>query len=84
MHGITESSINALFLALRRKGMIGSAPTMIGPWWRSGVLAKKIAIQPPTLTGWRHRGWVQAKPFGRRWIYWADESIGPMNRSLIG
>lgn len=69
----TDSSINALFLALRRKGMIGSTPTMTGPWWRSGVLAKKIGIKPSTLTGWRHQGWVQARQFGRRWIYWADE-----------
>lgn len=69
----TDSSINALFLALRRKRMIGSKPTMTGPWWRSGVLTRKLGIKPPTLTGWRHRGWVQAKQFGRRWIYWADD-----------
>jgi DNA invertase Pin-like site-specific DNA recombinase len=67
----TDSSINALFLVLRRKGMIGSSPTMTGPWWRSGILTEKLGIKPPTLTGWRHRGWVQAKQFGRRWIYWA-------------
>jgi DNA invertase Pin-like site-specific DNA recombinase len=68
----TASSINALFLALRRKGIVGSQPVLSGPWWRSGVLSQKLGIKPSTLTGWRQRSWVQAKQFGSRWIYWAD------------
>ncbi len=68
----TDSSINALFLALRRKGMIGAKPVLSGPWWRSGDLSQKLGIKPSTLTGWRHQGWVQAKQIGSRWIYWAD------------
>jgi hypothetical protein len=24
------------------------------------------------LSGWRHRGWVQVRQAGSRWIYWAD------------
>jgi len=68
----TETSINSLFLTLRRRGMIGSKPTLCGPWWQSGVLSRKIGIKASTLTSWRHRDWVQAKQFGTRWIYWAD------------
>ncbi len=68
----TETGINALFLTLRRKGLIGSKPKLTGPWWQSGVLSRKIGIQASTLTGWRHRRWVQARQFGNRWIYWAD------------
>jgi len=69
----TKTSINALILVLRRKGMIASRPAMSRPWWRSGSLSTELGIQPATLTGWRHRGWVQAKQLGRRWIYWASD-----------
>jgi hypothetical protein len=68
----TDMSINALLLVLRRKNMIGSKPALSKPWWRSGSLSETLGINPATLTGWRHRGWVQAKQLGRRWIYWAD------------
>jgi len=68
----TLKNINALFLTLRRKGMISSSPKLPQGFWRSGELSKKIEINPATLTGWRHRSWVQAKLAGRRWIYWAN------------
>ncbi len=68
----TWTNINALFLTLRRKGMIGSVPKLPQGFWRSGELSKKIGVNPATLTGWRHRSWVQAKLAGRRWIYWAN------------
>lgn len=70
----TLSSINALFRALRRRGMIGFQPQVTEPFWRSKDIARELDIQPSTLTGWRRRGWVQAKKLGRRWIYWANES----------
>jgi hypothetical protein len=69
----TQTSINALLLVLRRKGLIASQPALSKPWWRSSELSKELSIRPATLTGWRHRGWVQAKQFGRRWIYWAND-----------
>ncbi len=72
--GFTFTNINALFLTLRRKGMIGSSPKLPQGFWRSGELSKKIGIDPATLTGWRHRSWVQAKLAGRRWIYWANSA----------
>ncbi len=69
----TESSINALMLVLRRKGMIGDCPEVAKPFWRSKELSHELGIKPSTLTGWRRRGWVQAKKLGRRWIYWAND-----------
>ncbi len=70
----TFSSINALILVLRRKGLIGSKPCLAKPRWRSTELAQELGIQPSTLTGWRHREWVQATQVGRRWIYWANDA----------
>lgn len=70
----TNTSINALILVLRRKGMIGSRPDLAKPFWRSRSLANQLGIQPATLTGWRHRGWVQAAKLGSRWIYWANSA----------
>jgi DNA invertase Pin-like site-specific DNA recombinase len=70
----TPTNINALLLTLRRKGMIGSRPKLPQGFWRSRSLSKELGINPATLTGWRHRSWVQAKHAGRRWIYWASES----------
>ena len=70
----TKSSINALFLTLRRRGMIGDRPRVSKPFWRSKDLSGELGIKPSTLTGWRRRGWVQAKQFGRRWMYWANET----------
>ena len=69
----TETSINALMLVLRRKGMISDRPEVAKPFWRSKDLSNELGIKPSTLTGWRRRGWVQAKKLGRRWIYWADD-----------
>jgi len=70
----TASSINALMLVLRRKGMIGARPEVAKPFWRSKELSKELGIKPSTLTGWRRRDWVQANKFGRRWVYWADDA----------
>jgi len=70
----TLININALLLVLRKKGMIGSRPKLPQGFWKSVELSKKVGISPATLTGWRHRSWVQAKQAGRRWIYWANES----------
>lgn len=78
----TETSINALMLVLRRKGMIGARPEVARPFWRSKELSKELGIKPSTLTGWRRRGWVQAKKHGRRWIYWADEVDLPRLKKL--
>ena len=78
----TESSINALMLVLRRKGMIGARPEVDKPFWRSKELCNELGIKPSTLTGWRRRGWVQAKKLGRRWIYWADEVDLPRLKKL--
>lgn len=70
----TKTSINALVLVLRRKGMIGNRPDIAKPFWRSKQLSSELGIKPSTLTGWQRRGWVQAKALGRRWIYWADDT----------
>ncbi len=79
----TATSINALFLTLRRRGIIGSKPTLCGPWWQSGVLSRRVGIKASTLTGWRHRNWAQAKQFGNRWIYWADATEIERLRQLV-
>jgi DNA invertase Pin-like site-specific DNA recombinase len=69
----TLSSINALILVLRRKGLIGSKPCVARPEWRSSELAHELGIKPSTLTGWHRRGWVQSTKLGFRRIYWANE-----------
>jgi DNA invertase Pin-like site-specific DNA recombinase len=78
----TESSINALMLVLRRKSMIGDRPEVAKPFWRSKELSQELGIKPSTLTGWRRRGWVQAKKLGRRWIYWANDADLPRLKKL--
>jgi DNA invertase Pin-like site-specific DNA recombinase len=78
----TKSSINALMLVLRRKSMIGARPKVTKPFWRSKELSDELGINPSTLTGWRRRGWVQAKKLGRRWIYWADDADLPRLKKL--
>ena len=70
----TLININALLLVLRKTGMIGSRPKLPRGFWKASRLSKEIGISRSTLTGWRHRSWVQAKQAGRRWIYWASES----------
>jgi hypothetical protein len=70
----TTSSVNALILLLRRRGMITSRPALSKPFWRSSELGEQLGIGASTLSGWRDRGWVQAKQLGRRWIYWADDA----------
>lgn len=78
----TESGINALMLVLRRKGLIGDRPEVAKPFWRSKQLSSELGIKPSTLTGWRRRGWVQAKKLGCRWIYWANEVDLPRLKRL--
>jgi len=69
----TQQNINALMRVLRNKGMIGVRPKVVKPFWRSKELSAELSIKPSTLSGWRRRGWVQAKKLGSRWIYWADD-----------
>jgi len=69
----TTTSFPALMLCLRRKGMIRDRPILPENFWRASHLAKTLGIANPTLTQWRHRGWVQAATTGSRWIYWANE-----------
>jgi len=78
----TETSINALMLVLRRKGMISTRPAVARPFWRSKELASELGIKPSTLTGWLRRGWVQAKKLGNRWIYWANDVDLPRLKKL--
>lgn len=78
----TESSINALMLVLRRKGMISTRPAVARPFWRSKELASELGIKPSTLSGWRRRGWVQARKLGNRWIYWANDIDLPRLKKL--
>jgi hypothetical protein len=78
----TESSINALMRVLRLKGMISTRPAVAKPFWRSKELSHELGIKPSTLTGWRRRGWIQAKKLGSRWIYWADDVDLPRLQKL--
>jgi hypothetical protein len=79
----TKTSINALLLVLRRRGMIGARPEVAKPFWRSKELSAELEIQPNTLTAWRRRGWVQAKKLGSRWIYWANDVDLPRLKNLV-
>lgn len=68
----TKTSLPALKLLLRRRGLIGDRPKLPLNFWRATRLANALGVGRSTLTQWRHRGWVQAAPAGSRWIYWAD------------
>jgi len=68
----TKTSMGALSRTLRRKGLIKSTPEIAPNYWRAGALSEELGIGKPTLTGWRHRRWVQVRQVGSRWIYWAD------------
>jgi DNA invertase Pin-like site-specific DNA recombinase len=68
----TKTSVGALCRMLRRKKLIAKTPKMEPNYWRAGSLCNALRIGKPTLSGWRHRGWVQARQIGSRWIYWAD------------
>jgi len=68
----TQTSMGALCRMLRRKGIIAKTPNIQPNYWRAGALCNQLGIQKPTISGWRHRGWVQVKRVGSRWIYWAD------------
>jgi hypothetical protein len=68
----TQTSMGALCRMLRRKGIIAKAPDIRPNYWRAGALCEELGIKKPTISGWRHRGWVQARKAGSRWIYWAD------------
>ena len=69
----TKTSIGALMLLLRRRGLIDDRPKLPMGFWRATVLSKELGARCSSLTQWRHRGWVQTKQVGSRWIYWADE-----------
>lgn len=68
----TQTSMGALCRTLRRKGIIAKAPDIRPNYWRAGALCDVLGIRKSTISGWRHRGWVQARRAGSRWIYWAD------------
>ena len=57
---------------LRRRGVIAATPNIQPHYWRAGKLCEALGIKKPTLSGWRHRGWVQVRRVGSRWIYWAN------------
>ena len=68
----TRTSVGALCRMLRRRGLIATTPHIPPHYWRAGKLCQSLGIKKPTLSGWRHRGWVQVRQVGSRWIYWAD------------
>jgi hypothetical protein len=68
----TQTSMGALCRMLRRRGVIAVTPNIQPHYWRAGRLCEALGIKKPTLSGWRHRGWVQVRQAGSRWIYWAD------------
>lgn len=68
----TRTSMGALCRMLRRRGVIAATPNIKPHYWRAGKLCESLGIKKPTLSGWRHRGWVQVRQVGSRWIYWAD------------
>jgi DNA invertase Pin-like site-specific DNA recombinase len=68
----TPTSLGALCRMLRRRGVIAATPNIQPHCWRAGKLCETLGIKKPTLSGWRHRGWVQVRQVGSRWIYWAD------------
>lgn len=78
----TKTNIHALMRVLREKGLIGTRPKVTKPFWRSKDLSSELGIKPSTLTGWRRRGWVQARKLGCRWIYWADDVDLPRLKKL--
>ena len=42
-------------------------------WWRGSCLSKKLNAPASTLNTWRRRGWVQARLWAGRWLYWAND-----------
>ena len=68
----TRTSMGALCRMLRRRGLIATTPNIPPHYWRAGKLCESLGIKKATLSGWRHRGWVQVRQVGSRWIYWAD------------
>jgi hypothetical protein len=68
----TRTSVGALCRMLRRRGLIATTPHISPHYWRAGKLCQSLGIKKPTLSGWRHRAWVQVRQVGSRWIYWAD------------
>jgi len=68
----TRTSLGALCRVLRSKGYLAKSPRMPPNYWRASVLCNELGIKRQTISGWRRRGWVQARQCGSRWIYWAD------------
>jgi len=70
----TKTSVGALCRKLRRLGIISKHPVVKPNYWRPSALAKHLGVERSTLTGWRRRGWVQARQVGGRHMYWADDA----------
>jgi len=70
----TKTSMGALCRKLRRLGMIARHPAVKPNYWRPGSLARRLGVKRSTLSGWRRRGWVQARQVGGRRMYWADQA----------
>ncbi len=73
----TKTSIGALMLTLRRRGLIRERPELSTGFWRAKLLANELGIAAPTLTQWRHRGWVRQSTSA------ADGSTGPIQPNFI-
>lgn len=70
----TKTSVGALCRKLRRLGMIARHPAVKPNYCRPGSLARRLGVKMSTLSGWRRRGWVQAREVGGRRMYWADQA----------
>jgi DNA invertase Pin-like site-specific DNA recombinase len=70
----TKTSVGALCRKLRRLGIISNPPVVKPNDWRPSSLAKRLGVKRSTLSGWRRRGWVQARQVGGRQMYWADHA----------
>ena len=73
----TKTSIGALMLTLRRRGLIRERPELSTGFWGAKLLANELGIAAPTLTQWRHRGWVRQSTSA------ADGSTGPIQPNFI-
>ncbi len=70
----TKTSVGALCRKLRLMGMISKCPAVKSDYWRASVLATRLGVPRSTLSGWRRRGWVQARQVGSRRMYWANQA----------
>jgi len=70
----TKTSVGALCRKLRRLGLIAKRPAVKPNYWPPSSLAERLRVKMSTLSGWRRRGWLQARQVGGRRIYWADQA----------